>query len=172
MGMIKRVYGRDGEHSTCYLTRVKLTPKTRWGRLYFHFFHRGDHDRDFHDHPYDFWTFPLVTYYENVLDLVSGRVTRNAVTAFHRHFRPAEYTHIQLGAARYEWIEQTLVSRGGYKKVNRIRRENVFGGWTATFVWHRPTRRKWGFWVKPERPVFFGRYGPRYWVPWRDYVYP
>lgn len=164
MGIIKRVYGRDGEHSTCYLTRVKLTPRTRWGQLYFHVFHRGDLDRDSHDHPYDFWTFPLVTYYEDVLDHATGRVTRNAVTAFHWHFRPAEYAHVQLGAARFRWVYDVITDKRWF-------RENVFGGWTATFVWHKPTRREWGFWVMPEHPVFFGRSGPRYWVPWREYLF-
>lgn len=163
MGMIKRVYGRDGQHSTCYLTRVKLTPRTRWGRLLFHFFHRGDHDRDFHDHPYDFWTFPFKTYFEDVLNGETGRVTRNAVTAFHWHFRPAEYTHIQLGAARYEWAADYKQGLDGPP-----RRENIFGGWTATLVWHRPTRRAWGFWVCTG---LSGRNFRSCWVPWRDYIY-
>ena len=166
--MIKRIYGKHGQHRTCYLTRVKLTPKTRWGRIYLHFFHRGDFDRDPHDHPYDFWTFPFRTYFEDVFDPATGRTTRNAVKAWRWHFRPAEYAHTQLGAARYEWVESEGHEGAHYPWC----RENIFGGKTATLIFHRPVRRKWGFWVKPERPVFFGRYGPRRWVFWKDYVYP
>ena len=59
MAIIERIYGRE-ETTTLYLLRVKLTPKTRWGQLYLHIFHRGDQDRCPHDHPWDFWTFPLV----------------------------------------------------------------------------------------------------------------
>lgn len=165
MGMVKRVYGRDGQPSTCYLTRIKLTPKTRWGRLCFHFFHRGDHDRDPHDHPYDFWTFPLRTYYEDVLDPTTGRTTRNVVQAFRVHFRPAEYTHIQLGAARYMWEWTAPVKPGEFP--TRAVRKNVFGGWTATFVWHKPVYRVWGFWMLVGHIYGVGRY---HWLPWRDYL--
>jgi hypothetical protein len=165
MGMIKRVYGRDGYHSTCYLTRVKLTPKTRWGQLYLHIFHRGDFDRDFHDHPYDFWTFPLRTYYERVLDLSTGKDTRKAVEAFRWHFRPAEYTHIQEGSARYQWVEHRDAEADF---LTWARRENVFGGPTATFVWRKPIRRVWGFWVLAsqihETRIF-------HWFPWREYLF-
>lgn len=151
MSIIQRIYGRDGEHSTCYLTRVKLTPKTRWGQLYFHFFHRGDQDRDFHDHPYDFWTFPLRTYYEQVLDIdgilgqarVMGHPRLNEVKAFRLHHRYAEYSHIQLGAARYRWTTETQ----GEPPFHWVR-ENIFGGWTATFVLRHSTRRQWGFWER------------------------
>ena len=153
MGMIKRVYGRDERYSTCYLTRIKLTPKTQWGQLYFHFFHRGDYDHDHYDHPYDFWTFPFRTYYEEVLDLETGRVTRNAVKAWRWHFRPAEYTHMQIGAARYRWRDDAPLFR-----------ENIFGGWTATILFHRPVRREWGFWGC--------RNGSRFtWTPWNEYIY-
>ena len=160
MSMIKRVYGRDGQYSTCYLTRVKLTPKTRWGQVYFHIFHRGDNDRDFHDHPYDFWTFPLRTYYERVLDLDTGRSTLNAVEAFRWHFRPAEYAHVQIGAARYRWVERTP----GHNI-----RECIFGGWSASFVFHHSTRRVWGFWERMDttasgEPLF-------HWTTWRDYLF-
>jgi len=163
VGIVKRVYGRttsdflssgkrDGQHSTCYLTRIKLTPKTWWGQLYFHVFHRGDLDRDFHDHPYDFWTFPLVTYYEDVLDHATGRSTLNEVKAFRWHFRPAEYTHIQLGAVT------------GFK--SKVPLQDLFGGWTATFLWRKPTRRMWGFWVRNYEIAF-----EYLWVPWRKYLF-
>ena len=161
MGIVKRIYGRDGEHSTCYLTRVKLTPNTRWGQLYFHIFHRADLDRDFHDHPYDFWTFPLRTYYERVLDLSTGRDRLNAVGRFRWHFRLAEYAHTQLGAARFHWIES--MPGAGMTRV----RENVFGSWTATLVFHKPARREWGFWLPSNAAII----GPYFWVNWRKYLF-
>jgi len=173
MSMIKRIYGRDGQYSTCYLTRVKLTPKTRWGQLYFHFFHRGDNDRDFHDHPYDFWTFPLKTYYERVLDLKpygyrirEGRSARNAVEAFRWHFRPAEYAHIQEGAARYRWTtcERYDGSTAWWG------REAIFDGWTATFVWRKATRREWGFWTVAAAHIY-GHFKLYEWTSWRKYLF-
>lgn len=160
MGMITRIYGRDGHYSTCYLTRIKLTPNTRWGRLYLHIFHRGDFDRDFHDHPYDFWTFPLRTYYERVLNLTTGRDTRNVVEAFRWHFRPAEYTHIQEGSARYQWAAAGLDGP--------VRIEKGLGGPTVTFVWRKPTRRAWGFWVCTG---LSGRHLRYHWFPWRKYLF-
>jgi len=134
MYFMKRVFGRYGAENMPYLTRFKLFPMTPWGQPYLHIFHRGDYDRAFHDHPYDFWTFPLRTYYEDVLNLVTGRITRNAVTAWRWHFRPAEYTHIQMGSAKkndesYLW-----------------RVHNRFNGPTITFLWRKKTRRAWGFW--------------------------
>ena len=38
-----------------YMTRVWF------GRLRVHVFYRGDADADPHDHPWDFWTFPLTS---------------------------------------------------------------------------------------------------------------
>ena len=168
--MIKWIYGRDGQHSTCYLTRIKLTPKTRWGQLYFHIFHRGDLDRDFHDHPYDFWTFPLRTYYEDVLDLSTGRSTRNEVEAFHWHFRPAEYSHVHLGVSQYQWAFDSPSEEKGFN--TRASCKNVFSGWTATFVWHKPTRREWGFW-EYESTISEALQGQGYyWIHWRRYLSP
>lgn len=48
----------DGEP---YMTRFWF-----W-RFRIHRFHRGDKDQDCHDHPWDFWTFPLTSYVEEVL---------------------------------------------------------------------------------------------------------
>lgn len=39
-----------------------------FGRLRFHVFFRGDQDPDCHDHPWGFWTFPLRSYVEEVLE--------------------------------------------------------------------------------------------------------
>lgn len=54
------IYGKEAEHATPYMTRYWF------GRLRLHIFHRGDQDPDCHDHPWDFWTFPLTSYVEEV----------------------------------------------------------------------------------------------------------
>lgn len=64
-----------------YMTRLRI------GRFRLHIFHRGDLDPDPHDHPFDFWTFPLASYPEEV----EGEI--RIVKAFRLHYRPANYTH-------------------------------------------------------------------------------
>ena len=59
---MSRIYGANGDHETVYMTRFWF------GRLRFHIFHRGDADPDCHDHPWGFWTFPLRSYVEEVLE--------------------------------------------------------------------------------------------------------
>ena len=145
MRFIERVYGKDD--NTVYLTRIRLTPRTRWGQLYFHWFHRPDTDRAFHDHPWDFWTFPLQDYYEDVFDPETNEIKiARRVPAFRISFRPAEYAHTVLG---------------GWKK------DQGAVGPYMTFVWHAPKRRNWGFWVgdiRSDRPR------ERYWMHWKDYL--
>lgn len=63
--------------------------------FFLHKFHRGDYDRAFHDHPWGFWTFPLKSYREIVLN-ERGKPYLNVVKPFEWHYRPASYTHIVL----------------------------------------------------------------------------
>ena len=139
------------------------------GRLRLHVFHRGDADPDCHDHPWDFWTFPLTSYVEEVARpgiacavqnsglIVVGDapvMTECVVRAFRLHFRPAEHTHRVLGRHFFtldpddiEWLPDPVhVTRPG-----RI----------VTIVWRGGARRKWGFLKNRE-----GRWC---WQPWRDY---
>lgn len=91
------------------------------GRLRLHVFYRGDADPDCHDHPWDFWTFPLTPYveevvvdrnpYEGVTDqnsasielaIVEGTLPLHkkvlqVVPAFRLSFRPATHCHRVLG---------------------------------------------------------------------------
>jgi hypothetical protein len=106
------VWDRAG--ATPYLTRVIL------GRLRIHIFHRGDADADPHDHPADFWTFPLVSYVEEYLDK-AGLRRRRVVKAFRLHRRRAEHAHRVIGSAVDE---------------NRP---------IVTLVWWGRKRREWGF---------------------------
>lgn len=134
--------GRDDE--TPYLTRFRLTPKTRWGQLCLHKFHRGDADRDPHDHPRDFWTFPLHLYLEQVMNPATGRLSSNYVQPYRWHYRPAEYTHIVEGRV------------GTY-------RDKPF--WTL--IWRKPVRKGWGFYVENGRK---GHRILRKYIPWEDYL--
>lgn len=112
------IYGADGEHETPYMTRVWI------GRLRLHIFHRGDADPDPHDHPWDFWTFPLTSYVEDVTvptfaeqtalrrsgaPIVAIRMNRTThrrlVRAWRVHFRPATYAHRVLGRFSGEWLQ-------------------------------------------------------------------
>ncbi len=72
-----------------YLRRFYLTPEWfPWFNVFVHQLFTPDPDRDLHDHPWDFWTFPLTGYYE------VGRVEPvNYVLARSWHHRPAEYVH-------------------------------------------------------------------------------
>lgn len=137
---ISTILGADG--ATRYMTRVRL------GRLRLHIFYRGDEDPDHHDHPWDFWTFPLTSYLEEttvfvgVYDKMPMRKLR-LVRAFRLHYRPAEHTHRVLGRwAGREWF---------------IVRKPI-----VTLVWIGRSRRKWGF-----LKVRDGRWC---WIAWRDYV--
>lgn len=109
---------------TPYLTRIILGP------LRIHVFHRGDADPDCHDHPADFWTFPLVSYVEGFPD-GSTRI----VKAFRLHHRRAEFAHRVIGPA------------GGQGQI-------------ASVLWWGRKRREWGFhtpagWM-PWREYVFG----------------
>src|SRR5690606_6991910 len=91
---VQTIYGADGVSP--YMTRAWI------GRLRLHVFHRGDEDPDPHDHPWDFWTFPLTAYVEEVVEAAPGftglRQRRSRlVSAFRLHHRPAEHTHRVIG---------------------------------------------------------------------------
>jgi hypothetical protein len=92
-----------------YLVRVMVGP------LRLHVFLRGDADPDCHDHPADFWTFPLVPYVEVMPD-----GTSRVVKAFRLHFRRAEFAHRVLGDSE------------DHRPV-------------VTIVWWGRKRREWGF---------------------------
>lgn len=106
-----------------------------------HVMHRGDADSDCHDHPADFWTFPLTSYVEQVYTPgPMGGMSFRLVRAFRLHKRKAEYAHRIWG----RWAGRGLAVKPG-----RI----------VTLIWWGAKRREWGFHV-PGRG----------WVPWREYV--
>lgn len=160
------IYGAHGEHETPYLTRIWI------GRLRLHIFHRGDADPDCHDHPWDFWTFPLTSYVEEVacVERLGGHprpefsLCRQVVRAFRLHFRRAEHTHRVLGPAvesyRFHHMTRDLLKTG-------VLHDDILyipvSGRILTLVWQGQQRRQWGF--------LRNREGRWCWTPWKDYVF-
>ena len=160
---INRIYGADGDHETVYMTRLWF------GRLRLHLFQRGDADPDCHDHPWGFWTFPLRSYVEEVLEGCvetiphrDGHVTRRpycerhyrVVKAFCWHYRPATHTHRVLGVFAGWWIDQEAWRDCPlYRPVGLI----------PTIVWRDAPSRAWGFTKE--------RAGRWCWTPWKTYVF-
>lgn len=151
------IHGPDGP----YMTRIWI------GRLRLHIFHRGDGDPDCHDHPWNFWTFPLTPYVEEVVDLVIGeepKRRKQVVPAWRLSFRPAEHCHRVLGRWNGEWNHD--FPPGSFED-DPLRWEledpTVVSGKIITLVWVSKPRRKWGF--------LKNRDGEWCWVPWKEYVF-
>ena len=104
MPLVEHIYDRAARNDDTelfrergpYLTRYHLL-STPWGGLYLHHFHRGDQDPDPHDHPWDFWTFPLKSYWEHDMCPRTGACTWNLVRRLRWTRRRAEYAHMVLG---------------------------------------------------------------------------
>lgn len=115
---VKTIWDRDGEKSA-YQTKVIC------GHFRIHIFWRGDRDPDMHDHPADFWTFPLVSYVEEYMDEKAGGPFYRKVSAFRLHRRKAEFAHRVVHAA----------GAAGEDRTRPI----------VTLVWWGKKRREWGF---------------------------
>lgn len=145
----KTFYGDDGKGGRSkYLTRINI------GRLCVHLIWRGDVDQDCHDHPWDFWTFPLVNYVESVIqydkDERPYKVAR-VVPAWQWHYRPAIYCHRILG----KWC-------GKVWKAHPSAYPGHQEGLIVTLVWKSKKKRDWGFLrIRPD--------GWR-WVPYKSYL--
>lgn len=158
---VVRIYGGpDGAATrTCMLTRIILSPKTRWGQLYLHIFHREDLDRDPHDHPFEFWTLPLNQgYWEEVFV-----------------HSPKHALHAADGCFRMVQVRPWRWSHRSALHTHRITRTET-GRWPlVTLVWRGPTIREWGFWChSPATAVGYPSEGAsrdRYLVQWKQYVY-
>ncbi len=147
---------RSGEKDP-YMTRIWF------GRLRLHIFHRGDNDPDPHDHPWDFYTFPLTGYVEEVTERSNRErfsetvdeepfTYRQVVPAFRISFRPAEHTHRVLGP----WDGRRSIFEP------KPRLTTYKEGKVVTLVWKGPDRRDWGFWKT--------RLGKTCWVFWKEYI--
>jgi hypothetical protein len=132
------VYGAEGEHETPYMSRWWI------GRLRFHVFHRGDEDPDCHDHPWGFWTFPLQSYVEEVLDKKTMTTYLQVVEGWRWSYRPAEHAHRvmypeQCSAGFFETSYHNIVPEARARQALWPLR---------TIVWREKSkhRHRWGFW--------------------------
>ncbi len=175
---LQTIYGVDGEHRTPYLTRAWI------GRLRLHIFHRGDADPDHHDHPWDFWTFPLTSYVEEVVDhdiaalARSGGfvpaikpdapvISRRVVPALRWSHRPATYCHRVIG--RYSGVLRgkatgdeyafQIATPQGLDLLEPLADDRKI----ITVVWRGRGGRRWGFLKLRD-----GRFC---WVHWKEYVF-
>jgi len=178
------IFDDAGNSRTPYMTRVWI------GRLRLHVFHRGDNDPDHHDHPWDFWTFPLTSYVEEVAvpdikglsymeALFCGperyKLHRQIVRAFRLSYRPAIHCHRVLGrfANRFRRPEKVddsgdVLMWNSYAAPATHRPTPPFepafkNGKVITIVWRGKGGRKWGF--------LKNRDGRWCWTPWKEYVF-
>jgi hypothetical protein len=93
-----------------------------WFALYVHHFHRSDHDRHVHDHPWSFVAFLLSGgYWEHLpkfAEIPDGEQIRVWRRRFSVLWRPAEWQH---------WVE---IKRPVWTLVLRLRRRRAWGFWT------------------------------------------
>lgn len=143
------VFGVDAEHEMPYMTRYTF------GRIRFHIFHRGDADPDCHDHPWGFWTFPFVSYVEEVLEPSTGWKSTNIVDRFHWHYRPATYAHRVLHS-------RILNDGRKWHHVFPSKRFSMTRPIYTLVISEQPSR-PWGFWV--ERA---GKFCHKY---WKTYIF-
>lgn len=154
------IYSIDDKPPTPYMSRYWI------GRLRLHIFHRGDVDADPHDHPWNFWTFPLVSYLEEVTRYAGERFpdtnyhpdaenksvpyyeTRSQVVkAWRLHYRPATHTHRVMGKF---WGHMGITPCFKPGKI-------------VTIVWRGGGKRAWGF--------LKNRDGKWCWIAWKKYVF-
>lgn len=160
------VGGPDGKNHSAYMVRLMFTPSTPWGQLYVHVFYREDLDRDPHDHPFGFWTWPVNQGY---VEEVFEHDERPWMRVHHRwldehgqerreHF-PGTHCFREQHVAQGRWHYRPATH------THRILRTDS-GRWPlVTIVWRGPTTRKWGFWTYARTR------SERTWTHWKEYVY-
>lgn len=117
---VQRIRDADGK---LLLTRVKLTPQTRWGQLCLHVFHASEKDMPMHDHGYDYWTIPLnQNYWEEV----------------------AKNSRFRIDAADLVRVRRWTLNRRPAEHIHRV--VECSEGWPLiTLFWGGKQRRQWGF---------------------------
>ena len=144
-----------GEGNPSYMIRCHLTPFKwwPWRRVYLHVLGRPDKDREYHDHPWSFWTIILWGGYTEKSHILNDDGTPTGVYADDKlgwlsvRFRPATHAHKITKLHTKRVI--TLVLRSNQKD------------------------RDWGFWCKKRqdedgKKIPASRQ-PWIWVPWRQY---
>ena len=174
---VNHIYGAEDGKETVYMTRAWF------GRLRLHVFFRGDQDPDCHDHPWGFWTFPLRSYLEEVLDERVETRWRPATTlvsvGYDENGRPEYLEHESTREIVRTYFERRTevvrAFRWHYRPATY--RHRVIGravmsplgfwhGWEGivpTIVWRDKPSRAWGF-TKERGGIWC-------WVPWKDYVF-
>lgn len=188
----KVMYGDDRGAWTPYMTRFWI------GRLKLHIFHRGDADPDCHDHPWDFWTFPLTPYVEEVArdegmvvegftddglrrpEIANGEHSYDkfiqVVPAFRWSFRPATHCHRVLGRwngrhirlAGYAFGDEDWPHYDSYDAMGDPKPVQDY--YPATDSRKIVTL----VWVSPKKRdwgFLRNRDGKWCWIAWRDYVF-
>lgn len=176
------IFGRDGDKGTPYMTRIWI------GRLRLHIFHRGDSDPDPHDHPWDFWTFPLTSYVEEVAERLTPfpapvvetpngprfaeikyAPRRQIVPAGRLNFRPATHCHRVLGSYSGNILDPLgcVVPCSASRAADLPRSFEPYYDSPSrkiiTLVWRGAEGRKWGF--------LKNRDGRWCWIHWKEYVF-
>lgn len=125
----KKIYLANGKP---YLTRVNLTPMTRWGQLCLHIFHQADSTSSpYHDHPYDFWSIVLWGWYiETFLRFIDDGPPR-----YHVYNRP------ELVQRARRWLSFRRVRT---EHAHKIRFVHLWISLPCiTLMWRSPDRREW-----------------------------
>lgn len=124
---------------TPYMERwILYTP---WRSFRLHHILRSDHDRDLHDHPFDFWTFLLTGGYVEVLPTHAAPCSIVGCFGYtvERRRRQFSFRHVVAETPHRLVLDRPV--------------------WT--FVIAKPKRRRWGFYI--------GGFTPQHWVPHREY---
>jgi hypothetical protein len=122
-----------------YMTRWFLSPLTwRW-RIFIHYIALPDHGRAMHDHPWDFWSIPLLRFYEE--EVGGSYCTKHSASVPDRQCP-------DCALMQPAWVEHTSWLKPKFRKaehVHRIVRVAQRGCWTLVLA--RQPRRQWGFWL-------------------------
>lgn len=163
---LRRYFGSHSiiSEGDVYMTRYWI------GRLRLHIFHRGDLDPDCHDHPWDFWTFPLTSYVEAVLFTPNGAGTNGipmyaerlkVVHAWQLYFRPSTHRHRVLGSFD-GWAKDFPPGSFEDDPGRWVLEPHIGKRKVVTIVWRGPVKRNWGF-MKERKGVWC-------WQAWKDYI--
>jgi hypothetical protein len=116
-------------------------------RFRLHVFLKDEPGEAFHDHAWNFWTFPLRSYIEEIIQPETGATRFEVVKAFRMHYRRAEHAH------RY---------RGRFAGVHDGGLPVAMPGVVVTLALRSGVKRKWFYWRLNKGRV--RRYSWRQWL--------